>query len=158
MRGTDLQKRSVGKRDSFCSEAYFRCLCTRRRRPKCKFDSRRQNRSGPLTSADAAGLQREVKSATWSLRCLASFHFFSLKTPTRTLLIALEELLEDRRQLERGVNGVCVCKRERASQRCAGKRGGKLLTTKYSEREITVTKRGRGEITQWLSEGKVMCS
>lgn len=46
--------------------------------------------------------------------------------------------------------------RDRESQRCAGKRGGKLLTTKYSEREIRVTKRGRGEITQRLSEGNVL--
>lgn len=46
----------------------------------------------------------------------------------------------------------CVCVRERYD----GKRGGKLLTTKYSEREIRVTKRGRGEIIQQLSEGNVI--
>lgn len=46
----------------------------------------------------------------------------------------------------------CVCVRERYD----GKRGGKLLTTKYSEREIRVTKRGRGEIIQRLSEGNVI--
>lgn len=33
-------------------------------------------------------------------------------------MIALEELLEDRRQLERGVNGVCACERE--SERAKG--------------------------------------
>lgn len=47
----------------------------------------------------------------------------------------------------------CVCVRERYG----GKRGGKLLTTKYSEREIRVTKRGRGEIIQQLSQGNVIC-
>lgn len=46
----------------------------------------------------------------------------------------------------------CVCVKERYD----GKREGKLLTTKYSEREIRVTKRGRGKIIQQLSEGNVI--
>lgn len=41
-------------------------------------------------------------------------------------------------------------------ERYDGKRGGKLLTTKYSEREIRVTKRGREKIIQQLSEGNVI--
>lgn len=44
-----------------------------------------------------------------------------------------------------------MCERERYD----GKKGGKLLTTKYSEREIRVTKRGSGEIIQLL-EGNVI--
>lgn len=45
---------------------------------------------------------------------------------------------------------MCVCVRERYDR----KRGGKLLTTKYSEREIRVTKRESGEIIQPAITGK----
>lgn len=60
-----------------------------------------------------------------------------------------------------GVN-LCMEKKKRCECACVrgrydGKRGGKLLTTKYSEREIRVTKRGRGGIIQQLSEGNVIC-
>lgn len=77
-RGTDLQKRSVGKRDSFCSEAYFRCLRTRRRRrrPKCKFDLRRQNRSGPLTSADVCRERGGISCMVTALLGIISLTLF----------------------------------------------------------------------------------
>lgn len=48
---------------------------------------------------------------------------------------------------------MCLSERKKGTM---GRRGGKLLTTKYSEREIRVTKRGRGEIIQQLSQGNVI--
>lgn len=45
-----------------------------------------------------------------------------------------------------------MCKCVSVKERCDGKRGGKLLTTEYSEREIRVTK--RAEIIQQLSGGR----
>lgn len=67
----------------------------------------------------------------------------------------LQEFLEDLKQkLEENSARERVRGRVHERERYDRKRGGKLLTTKYSEREIRVTKRESGEIIQPAFTGK----
>lgn len=72
-------------------------------------------------------------------------------------MIALGELLVDWCKLVEEKKRKENCASVSVRGRYDGKKGGKLLTTKYSEREIRVTKRGRGGTIQQLSEGNVIC-